>query len=349
MRPLAIDLYCGLGGWTAGLLAAGYDVVGFDIERHQYGDDPYPAQLVLQDVRTIDGAQFRDAALIVASPLCQEYSYMAMPWTRAKQIAAALRGLGDFPDGYKGSRTIEELNDLFRQCFRIQAEASKAAGRRIPLVVENVKGAQPWVGKAAWNFGSYYLWGDVPALMPVTMRAQKQNPDGTQHGQGSWFAVADSKDRGSKNAGGSWFNVGSPGQKVVAQNPVHEGVKAPGMNWSDQTKRGQDFTRLAGKHAEGVKVGGGSVPGEHRRIGEAWRSKSFATNAVQHLDGVKQRKSGRAWFADPDSISGATSSKSSARKAASARIAKISFTLSHWIARTYCPTPVLVSSQRRAG
>jgi len=30
-RPLAIDLFCGLGGWTEGLLAEGYDVVGFDI------------------------------------------------------------------------------------------------------------------------------------------------------------------------------------------------------------------------------------------------------------------------------------------------------------------------------
>ena len=36
--------------------------------------------LVLQDVLTLDGAQFRDAACIVASPPCQEYSYMAMPW-----------------------------------------------------------------------------------------------------------------------------------------------------------------------------------------------------------------------------------------------------------------------------
>lgn len=31
--PLAIDLYCGLGGWAEGFLAEGYDVIGFDIER----------------------------------------------------------------------------------------------------------------------------------------------------------------------------------------------------------------------------------------------------------------------------------------------------------------------------
>jgi hypothetical protein len=51
---------------------------------------------------------------------------------------------------------------------RIQREASEAAGRYIPLVVENVRGAQPWVGRARWKFGSFYLWGDVPALMPPT-------------------------------------------------------------------------------------------------------------------------------------------------------------------------------------
>lgn len=88
-KPLMIDLFCGLGGWAEGGLAAGYDVVGFDIERHEYGDQRYPAQMVIQDVLALDGAQFREAALIVASPPCQEFSYMAMPWTRAKQIARA--------------------------------------------------------------------------------------------------------------------------------------------------------------------------------------------------------------------------------------------------------------------
>jgi len=29
------------------------------------------------------------------------------------------------------------------------------------MVIENVRGAQPWVGQAKANFGSFYLWGDV--------------------------------------------------------------------------------------------------------------------------------------------------------------------------------------------
>lgn len=204
--PLAIDLFCGLGGWTEGLLAEGYRVVGFDIERHLYGEHRYPAQLVLQDVTTLHGAQFKDATLLVASPPCQAYSYRAMPWKRAKALPP--------PD-----------NTLFEACFRIQREASAAAGRHIPLVVENVKGAQPWVGRARWHYGSFYLWGDVPALMPLTISARKNG------GNGSWFygnaATGGNPARGisvgengCKNTGGSWFNIGSPGQTEVGRNPV---------------------------------------------------------------------------------------------------------------------------------
>ena len=128
-------------------------MIGFDIERHVYGDMKYPAQLVIQDVLTLHGRQFKDATLIVASPPCQAYSYRAMPWKRAKALPP--------PD-----------NSLFEACSRIQREASEAAGRKIPMVVENVRGAQKWVGPAAWHYGSFYLWGDVPALMPWTNPAE---------------------------------------------------------------------------------------------------------------------------------------------------------------------------------
>lgn len=156
-RPLCIDLYCGLGGWAEGFLSKGYRVVGFDIERHNYGVGSYPGELAIQDVRTLKGFQFKDAACIVASPPCQCYSYMSMPWKRAKKMAEEYR---------RGMRDVKELTELFDTCFRIQKEASEAAGRHIPMVVENVKGAQPWVGKAKGKFGSFYLWGDVPEMMP---------------------------------------------------------------------------------------------------------------------------------------------------------------------------------------
>src|SRR6185437_12318062 len=101
----------------------------------------YPAQLVLQDVRALNGAQFRDADMIVASSPCQEFSYRAMPWKRAKAL----------PPPYFGM-------ELFSQAARIQREASEAAGRHIPMIQENVRGAQKYVGKADWHYGSYYLW-----------------------------------------------------------------------------------------------------------------------------------------------------------------------------------------------
>jgi len=168
LAPLAIDLFCGTFAFSAGWRELGGRVIGYDIEHlPHHGPVPAGADLVIQDVLTIDGRRFKDASLIVASPPCTEFSYMAMPWTRAKQIAKALRGEGDFPPGYKGSRTIKELTALFDACFRIQREASAAAGHHIPMVVENVRGANPWVGKSRANYGSFHLWGDVPALLPT--------------------------------------------------------------------------------------------------------------------------------------------------------------------------------------
>src|SRR6266851_1444527 len=155
-RPLCIDLFCGRFGWGRAFAQEGWRVIGFDIEHLPYhGPVPDGCELVLQDVLTLYGSQFKDAACIVASPPCQAYSYMAMPWKRAKELAAWRRA---------DVERIYDLNELFDACFRIQRQASEAAGRHIPLVVENVKSAQPWVGPARAHFGSYYLWGDVDSV-----------------------------------------------------------------------------------------------------------------------------------------------------------------------------------------
>jgi hypothetical protein len=264
-KPLMIDLYCGLGGWAEGGIAEGYDVVGFDIERHDYGTGGYPAQLVLQSVLTLHGSQFRNAALIVASPPCQEYSYMAMPWSKAKKIQT---------EYLSGVRDTADLTRLFDACFRIQREACAAAGRHIPLVVENVRGAQKWVGRSRWNFGSFHLWGDVPALMPTT-KARKLG------GGACWYPPTD---------------------------PRH----VPGL----------DFTRLAGQKTTG-----------HANKRDGHSHTRHLTNQAES-DGLKI---GGDWFSDPNSTCRRHGSKSTARKAASAAIAKIPFPLARHIAWAWKP------------
>ena len=255
-QPLAIDLFTGLHGWAEGLVAEGWRVVGFDLEDMcaQFGvARPRDVQLVIQDVLTLHGRQFKDAALIVGSSPCQEFSYRAMPWKRAKAL----------PPPYLGM-------ELFAAQFRLQREAIEAAGHHIPLVVENVCVAQKWVGRARWHFGSFFLWGDVPALMPITRSGMVLKSGVTHRRAGSTNFHGHAKT--TKNDGGSWFPV------------AHNTTSGKGNN------------------PDGRKGGGGSWLGDNK-------------------DHVLRR----------------TGSKSTARKAASAHIAKIPYELSRHIARAWYP------------
>ncbi len=297
MKPLVFDLFCGLGGWSEAFIKEGYRAVGFDIEQHDYGTGAYPGELVLRDVRSIAGSElvktYGVPTCIVASPPCQEFSYMAMPWSKAKE---KMRKILAEP------AEQERLTDLFNQCFRIQREVSAAAGYYVPMIVENVRGAQRWVGRARWNFGSFYLWGDVPALMPIPGKL-RQTPEGgwdtspdNCNPNHSWAGIkAGDRNKGAKNGEHKWSTDWS--NKIPG-----EGNKTAGMNWSGQSRSGQDFTRVAAIQAEGVKL---------RDEGYEYPGRTFGWKAPS------------------------TSSQSSARKRASAEIAKIPPALAKWIARTF--------------
>lgn len=143
--PTVLDLCCGLGGWARGFLDVGWEVIGVDVE-----PVPYPGRLIVADVRTLDPALFQGTRLVVASPPCEEFSRHDMPWTRAKAPAE--------PD-----------LSIVAACRRIASELD------VPLVLENVRGAQRWLGKPVLRYGSRYLWGDgVPCLTPPLVPAFKE-------------------------------------------------------------------------------------------------------------------------------------------------------------------------------
>ena len=137
--PLCLDLCCGKGGWAEGFLAADYEVVGIDIKDHGY-----PGKLFLHDVREISVIAAKWAGLvdvIVASPPCQEFSLRGLPWGRAQKLP---------PPDMSIVKACYDLRDLISPRL---------------FLLENVRGAQPWIGRAPLHRGPFYFWGDV-ALLP---------------------------------------------------------------------------------------------------------------------------------------------------------------------------------------
>ena len=152
MTPLCVDLCCGLGGVAEGFLSAGYEVVGYDIQDHGY-----PGEIRVQDVREVDSivTQWEGQRITVlwASPPCNEVSLRDLPWGRNQKLLP--------PD-----------LSIFEACFEL--------GRRLNprvFILENVRGAQPWIGRAPLHRGPYYFWGDVallPALRPGHIKKERK-------------------------------------------------------------------------------------------------------------------------------------------------------------------------------
>lgn len=70
-RPQLLDLYCGVGGASAGYAAAGFDVVGIDIKAQPH----YPYTFYRADAIEFAKENGRKFDAIAASPPCQRYSH----------------------------------------------------------------------------------------------------------------------------------------------------------------------------------------------------------------------------------------------------------------------------------
>ncbi|MGA8071728.1 MAG: DNA cytosine methyltransferase [Halobacteriota archaeon] len=104
-----------------------------------------PAELRC-DVRHLPGFLFREQPEFMwASPPCTEFSTM-------KRCAFA-SGRGSAPDPEKGMVLVRQVWDLV------------GALRPRWWILENVAGADPFIGPPRLKAGAYHLWGEFPAFL----------------------------------------------------------------------------------------------------------------------------------------------------------------------------------------
>jgi hypothetical protein len=139
MKKRVIDLCSGRGGWAAGFIAQGWDVIAVDIKH--FRDNPARRFIVGDILDNRIAQRFPRADLYVASPPCTQFSKHDQPGLYPNLPAPSMQ--------------------LVQRCF----ELAEIAGCQ--LVLENVRGLQKFLGTAAAHYGSFYLWGDgVPCIMP---------------------------------------------------------------------------------------------------------------------------------------------------------------------------------------
>jgi hypothetical protein len=140
-----LDVFCGVGGWTKGFHAEGWECTGVDIERFDY-----PGELIQADALTLSPGFVASFDAVTMSPPCEEFARAWLPWLRGDHCPA--------------QSALDLLFFSIGLCVsaRRVVECSKFAARHAPN---------------ARLCGSYALWGDIPELMP-TLPATKEKKSG---------------------------------------------------------------------------------------------------------------------------------------------------------------------------
>lgn len=133
--PVMLDLCCGLMGASAAMRERGWIVTTLDYDP-KFGAD------ITADVREwhYTGGP---VDLLWMSPPCDEFARESMPWCKT----------GKAPD-----------MSIVRACLRLVREIKPRY-----WVLENVRGALPYLGKPSTVVGPFYFWGVFPPLGNIDM------------------------------------------------------------------------------------------------------------------------------------------------------------------------------------
>ena len=148
MKHRLLDLFCGRFGWSRAFADHGWECVGVDLIEPELEDDVLQASgrlvFVKADVLTLTAQWILENRFdfICASSPCEQFSV----------------------HGMKHFNPTPPQPEFGLKLFNHTRSICEASG--LPYVIENVRAAQAFVGKAVHHCGPFYLWGNaVPPLM----------------------------------------------------------------------------------------------------------------------------------------------------------------------------------------
>lgn len=145
----ALDLFCGLGGWSKGLKSQNFDVMGVDIV-----DVGYPYEIILADVTDINGHDFASYDLIVGSPPCRDFSRItAVGKHRWQEPPDPQRGLLLVTAFLRVVKEAKPTIWLMENSYRLAPLLEATIGLKPRMVVNLARGM-----KRAF-------WGDFPLFL----------------------------------------------------------------------------------------------------------------------------------------------------------------------------------------
>lgn len=137
VKPIMGDLFCGRGGWTKGFQAQGWDCWGIDLNPQPL----YPGRFIQADIAQL--VELPHADFYCCSSPCEGFSVHNMKHFHPNP---------KWP--WLGSALLDYSRYLLEQTGK-------------PYIVENVRAAEKFMGKAVQHCGPFYFWGNgVPAVFP---------------------------------------------------------------------------------------------------------------------------------------------------------------------------------------